>query len=368
MAGGRPRTTGGVKLPAGVHTVRSNGKIYYYWHPGRSKNTKAHIRLQGDPLDPAFWQELNHLRNISPERTDDFDRLIDAYMASPEWIGTGAHKGLRGGTKKTYEAHFRTFRKVWGKVAVKDLTRRDIFELRDAMSDKLYQTNKMLGVLQTLLTWALSREWRNDNPARDVPRLKAEMETGYKPWPEAAYAYVMAHAPTEVRRMVYLGRATGQRREDLIRICPAMLMHDGIHTFISKKRDQKHFVPLLRRQIDELQSWIDPVLPPEVPFIHYNGSAMDGDTLHQHWFNWRKQQRFLDEFNLTIHGLKVTAICDRHGIITHEEIAKEIGMSARMVERYVRFIDAQRAARASRDKREALEGGNVVTIAARKRG
>ena len=56
---------------------------------------------------------------------------------------------------------------------------------------------------------------------------------------------------------------------------------------------------------------------------------------------------------MTIHGLRATKIEDLRRAGTEDGgIADEIGMSPKMVTRYLRFADKAASARASRDRRE----------------
>jgi hypothetical protein len=63
------RRTKSLGLPKGVHQVRSKGRTYYYYRPGRgtSRATKP-IKIFGDPVasigtpdNERFWRELNHI-------------------------------------------------------------------------------------------------------------------------------------------------------------------------------------------------------------------------------------------------------------------------------------------------------------------
>lgn len=359
---GRPRTVG-ANLPNGVHCVKSGKKTYYYYQSNRSsKDAGARVALGSDPLDPAFWSKLRHLIDVGTQQSDTFSALIAAYKGSPDW------RRLRPDSKTTYERHFRGLSRVFGDILVADITRRQILEMRDAIADTLPTANSALKVMSMIMSWAVLNEWRPDNPVKGVPKLKQEMDTGHKPWPEDVYAYVMANAPDTIKRMAYLGRATGQRVSDLIRICPSMLADDGIYTRISKLRDKRHFVPLMAHQMAEIRSWIDATLSPDEPLLRSRTNKALQKSNLQSWFaDWMAKHEFMHGKEITIHGLKVTAVCDRFGRITEGEIAKEIGMSLAMVMRYTRFIDAEKTARASRDSREAEfkksgRGGGVVAF------
>ncbi|MFZ0720793.1 MAG: hypothetical protein WAM99_07965, partial [Xanthobacteraceae bacterium] len=59
------------------------------------------------------------------------------------------------------------------------------------------------------------------------------------------------------------------------------------------------------------------------------------------------------DLDMTIHGLRATAIHDRRRAGTEDgAIADELGMSVKMISRYLRFADKSASARASRDRRE----------------
>ena len=73
------------------------------------------------------------------------------------------------------------------------------------------------------------------------------------------------------------------------------------------------------------------------------------------WNEWRdlKESAPIRELKMTIHGFRATAIDDRRREGTEDgAIADELGMSVKMVSRYLRFADKIAYARASRDRRE----------------
>ena len=87
------------------------------------------------------------------------------------------------------------------------------------MSATPNSANFMLSVLRVLLEWSIPRGYRDDNPAVGVKQLKVE-DNGHEPWTEDGYRFVMERAPTHLRRMAFLGRATGQRVSDLVKMAP----------------------------------------------------------------------------------------------------------------------------------------------------
>ncbi len=134
------------------------------------------------------------------------------------------------------------------------MTRRDVYLLRDGMSITPVAANLMLTVLRVIIEWGIPRGYRDDNPTVGLRRLIVE-DQGAQPWTEEAYAFVLASAPASLRRMAFLGRSTGQRASDLVRMRPADLLEDGINVRIGKRRDKPHFVPLTKAQMDKIRSW-----------------------------------------------------------------------------------------------------------------
>jgi integrase len=161
----------------------------------------------------------------------------------------------------------------------------------------------------------------------------------------------MQHAPTHLRRMAFLGRATGQRVSDLVKMRPADLVDDGINVRIGKLGDKPHFVPLTASQMGEIKSWGVRDLEFFIS-IPGSGKRYTPNALNKSWNAWRKAAP-INDLKMTVHGLRATAIHDRRHAGTEDgAIADEIGMSVKMVSHYLRFADKAASARASRDRRE----------------
>jgi integrase len=341
----RPRTAN-VMLPRDVQrVVKPSGKVYYYYAPGRgSAGAGKRVALGSDTADPEFWRKLREASTPPAARDGTLSKLIAEYRAHKAW------NDLRPESKRVYAHFFDRLEASGGDRPVAAMTRRDIYALLDQMSGTPVAANLMLTVLRTLLEFGVPRGYRDDNPAIGVKKLKIE-DRGHSPWPEKGYAYVMEHAPTHLRRMAFLGRATGQRVSDLVKMRPADLVEDGINVRIGKLRDKPHFVPLTAAQMREIRSWGARDLE---FFISTPGSGKrySPNALNKSWNGWRKTAPISD-LKMTVHGLRATAIHDRRSAGTEDgAIADEIGMSVKMVSRYLRFADKAASARASRDRRE----------------
>lgn len=332
-------------LPPDVQrVVKSSGRAYYYYAPRRgAAGAGKRVPLGSDTTDPEFWRRLREASTPIAVRDGTLSRLIAEYRAHKAW------GDLRPESRRVY-AHFcDRLDASSGDRPVAAMTRRDIYGLLDQMSGTPVAANLMLTVLRTLLEFGVPRGYRDDNPAIGIKKFKIE-DSGHSPWPERGYAYVMEHAPAHLRRLAFLGRATGQRVSDLIKMRPADLVDDGINVRIGKLRDRPHFVPLTAAQMTEIRSW--GVRDLEF-FVSGSGRRYTTNAINKAWNKWREAAAPIRDLKMTVHGLRATAIHDRRSAGTEDgAIADEIGMSVKMVSRYLRFADKAASARASRDRRE----------------
>jgi integrase len=351
----RPRK-GGVKLPEGVHAVtKPNGRTYYYYAPKRGTiNAGSRVSLGidlGDHsilYDPEFWRQYRSAKGETEAGT--FAALIGEYRSSGDW------EQLRTATKRDYSIYLDRLIAQAGDRAVRMMEPRDIYQLRDSLSRTPVAANHMLSVLRALIKWGIPRGYRDDNPVIGVEKLKID-QGGARPWPEEGFEFVLRNAPEDLRRMAFLGRASGQRASDLVKMRASDLDVDGIYLYIRKLRgdlrDERHFVPLTKDQMDEIKSW--GVKDLDVFLKSPAGKPYTADHLGSRWDRWRKSDvaKPIVGLKLTIHGLRATAVDDRRRAGTPDgAIADELGMSVQMVARYARFADKAASARASRDRRE----------------
>jgi integrase len=343
----RPRTEN-VTLPRDVQkVVKPSGKVYYYYAPRRgSAGAGKRVALGSDTTDPDFWRRLREAITPAAAREGTLSKLIAEYKAHK------AFADLRPASRQGYTHFLNRLEASAGDRAVAAMTRRDIYALLDGMSGTPVAANYMLAVLRTVLEFGVPRGYRNDNPALGVKRLKVE-DKGHAPWPEAGYAFVMGHAPIHLRRMAFLGRATGQRISDLVKMRPADLVADGINVRVGKLRDKPHLVPLTAVQMAEIRSW--KVRDLEFLIATPSGKRFTKGYIEKVWREWRATEdaAAIRDLQMSIHGLRATKVNDLRGIGTEDgAIADEICMSVKMISRYLRFADKAASARASRDRRE----------------
>jgi integrase len=338
-----------VPLPKDVQPVKSRhgNCVYYYYTPGRgTKNPGKRVFLGKDIVDPEFWRRLRDAKNEPTANAGTFAALIDTYKQSKDW------QNLRPATKTGYTHFLHRIEVAAGDRQVRALNRRDVYELLDIMSATPRAANFMLSVLRSIIEWGIPRGYRDDNPLVGIKRLKVD-EGGHAPWADEGWRFVRVHAPLYLRRLAYLGRATGQRVSDLVKMRPADLAADGIYLRIGKLRDKKHFVPLTADQMAEITSW--GVRDLDFFITTMTGKRCTERYLNKLWNAWRDtdEAKPIRDLVMTIHGLRATKIADLRLAGTEDgAIADELGMSVKMVARYLRFADKVASARASRDRRE----------------
>jgi integrase len=343
------RRTKNKHLPKGVYPVKNrHGAEYYFYQYARgTKHAGPRVALGKDSTDPEFWRKLRDAKGEAKAvRAGSWSALIAA------WREQNAAR-LRPASRKEIDYYLNRLETAAGDRMVAALTKRDLYELLDGMKATPYAANQMLSVLRSVLEWSVPRGYRADNPAIGIKRLKVD-ESGHEPWPAAGWSFVLAHAPAHLRRLAFLGRATGQRVSDLGKMRPADLVADGINLRIGKLRDKKHFVPLTADQMAEIKSW-------GVKDLEYfittpiTGKRVTPKYINQLWNEWRASPEAapVRALKMTVHGLRATKIEDlRQAGCADGAISDEIGLSEAMVRRYLRFANKAASARLSRDRRE----------------
>ena len=360
----RRKRSGVVDLPAGVHAVpASNGKIYYYWHPNRGTAYAGdRVSLGSDPKDPKFWQKLRELGAPFDGGGDEikpgtFAALIIEYRGSPDETGqypNGSAEWNKNSreTKSDYSLYLDRIRQTWGHLPVKALSAPDIYALRKPYESTPVAANHLVSVLRTLLGFGIPRKYIDRNPALEVRAIEITNQQNARPWPEWAYKLTLEQAPEHIRRAAFLGRTTGQRRSDLVKLGRKHRDRDGLLFKVGKLRNKNHFLPLTAAEIAEIDSWSCSDTGPWI--VSPAGKAMTGDHLGSSLDRFlAKVPQLADLEGLSPHGWRAMAVCDRRlRGLKHQEIAAELCMSLPMVMRYSKHVDQEALARRARDKRE----------------
>jgi hypothetical protein len=343
------KRSGVINLPTGVHRVVSKGQAYYYFAPGRgTKAAGERVPLGIDPTAPKFWAKLNGARGMTPEavKPGTFAALIRDFKTSAEWTR------LRPNTRRDYLIYLDRVERAWGALVVSGLTAVGIYALRDRYAATPVAANHLAAILRSLMAWGIKRGYHDRNPAIDVTPIEISDIKGARPWPEAAYQLVLDRAPEVLRRAAILGRACGQRRSDLVRFGRKNRRDDGIEITIGKLRDLRHFIPLRKSELSEIDSWSCSDTGPWI--VSARGEPMNGSALGELLDQFVERTPELAEAGpIKLHGLRAMAVCDRRlDGLEHQEISAQLGMSLAMVMRYSKQVDQEALARRGNAKRE----------------
>jgi hypothetical protein len=337
-------------VPEGVHAVKAGRKTYYYWHPNRGTAFAGKpIPLGTDHTDPEFWERLNKARGDDGTlKPGSFDALIAEYKKSKKYLNR------RDETRRNYDGYLDKISAAWGDMPVAGLTVAGIYKLRSKYENTPVAANHLVAILRTMLKWGLAHQYGTSNPAREIEPLEIDDEQNAKPWPEEAYLYVLEHAPERLRRAVYLARACGQRRSDIVKYGRRHRKDDGLAVKIGKLRDRDHVIPLMAHQLEEIDSWTCTDTGPWV--TAENGGYMTGDNLQSTLNRFVAKHPKLKGLTLKMHGLRANAAIDRKMVgAENKAIGANLCMTTATVEKYITHIDKLALARAVRDQMEAAK-------------
>jgi len=337
-----PRRFAAVPLPKGVFRITRGRKVYYYHQPNRHKpkwQRGVLTRIPYEPSHPEFWSMAGELNGaVAASSAGTFQTLIKEYKASPQWAR------LTDGTRETYTTYLTRVEDAWGSLPVADLTVRGISALRDEMGASTPSAaNMMIKVLRAFLKWAMGRGEIATNPAASVEPIKTDVRAS-TPWPEDVWQDACQTAPLAVSRLAFLGRKTGQRISDLVRMKAENLKGDDLHFKIKKRRWTDHVFALQPEDAAVVRAWSG------VWFPRTSGEPHSEDTLRDALDDWLGDRAGGDE--IKPHGLRALAVCDaRREGVTHQQIATLFGMSISMVQRYSSLIDKELANRETQNDR-----------------
>jgi hypothetical protein len=144
-----------------------------------------------------------------------------------------------------------------------------------------------------------------------------------------------------------LGRATGQRRSDLVKFGRKHRRADGLQIKVGKLRDEDHFIPLKASELTEIDSWSCSDTGPWI--ANAAGQPLSREALGS------AEVPDLKGLNLNPRGLRAMAVCDRRTDgLSHQEISAQLCISMDMVMRYSKHIDQEWLAREANKRRSQL--------------
>ena len=308
-----------------VKRVRAKGRTYWYH------------RITGERLPEDIEEraarvvEVNRtLKGTAHKITaGSLADVITQYKRAPEF------RNLRDRTRHEYAVYLDLLSETWGPHPVASIERKHVLSLRDKYAETAGKANKIVTVLRIVLTFAIERDYRKDNPAKEIKKLA--MGTGHASWPNEAIDRFLETAPPMMALAVKLGLYTGQREGDVL----AMSWHnyDGEHIqVVQGKTGTKLSIPVhcVLREVLDAQERVSPII-----LTTKTGRPFTGSNFRHHF---GKAMKAAGLSGLTFHGLRYTAAAKlAEAGCSLKEIASITGhKSLAMIEKYTRDADQER--------------------------
>jgi integrase len=179
--------------------------------------------------------------------------LIEAWQLSPRW------GNLASVSQNSYARAVRHLSTLRG-VNVRDISRRDLLALRDAIVKASGPGAARDFVTAVGSMWAFAVDYTWDVQPAITSRMLIDLPKGELPtWTAAEAELAMRHLPLRLRRAVVLALHTGQRRSDLIAMTWAD--YDGqTIPVVQEKTGAKLVIPVVPELRAELDAWKPDVL------------------------------------------------------------------------------------------------------------
>lgn len=328
----RRRRRAAISLPKGVHRILSRGREYFYYQEGRgTPHQGERIPLPKDPHSPEFWAAVRQAQGIRGETSaNTISALIDAYEAS--WPSLS--RKLAASTQDKYRQSLRVVRTAWGDLQADSLRPSHVLALIERIGAKKPGTaNNVLDALRSMCRWACGpRELLARDPTQGVSHF--EQGEGHRPWTAEQLAWADKNLTGMLRRAYVLGRYTGQRISDIVRLGPTDV-DDGGLSLPQKKTGVRPWCPIFPELEAEMAKW---EVKPGPFLLQDSGKPFTTNGL------WKKLDKVREDHpelaGAVWHGLRANAVIRlRQEGYTALQISDMVGMSVPMVERYCRYAD-----------------------------
>lgn len=291
----------------GINKVRkrlANGtlKVFYY-------HRATGMRLPGEPGSPEFISAYHAAQETIKSRDRNegtLKALIQRYMESD------AYTQLSKRTRSDYLKQTRKIEEKFGDLPIPALNdarvRSDFLDWRDKLAKRSKrQADYALTVLGIILSWSVDRGLIEANHAYR-PKRKYKSDRSNKIWTQANVEAFVAKAPKELVLALILGRDTGQRQGDLLRL--TWTAYDGEYIRLTQSKTGAQVeIPLTRavkRSLERLKKRRSKNSIQSATILARN----DGQPWKQDHFRhaWRKVTLEAGLDGLTFSDLRGTAV------------------------------------------------------------
>ena len=279
---------------------------------------------------------------------DSMRALAEAWQHSPEW------RGLRPATQASYR-HYLDDLAPFAAEPVAQASRRLLLQRRNdiALARGNGAAMCFMRTAGAMFAWGVEMGWIDHTP---LTRIKALPGGTLKAWTvaqadlaERLLAADGSPLAEAIRRVILLGRHTGQRRGDLVALrWNALQVGYGgpVIRLVQQKTGRSLAIPVQPRLADELDAWKAGATS---VFVLTNAQGRPWGASHlSHQMRFMLEKIGLPD-DLNVHGLrklKATELADA-GCSAHEIAAITGHTTLKMVEHYTRNADQARLARSA---------------------
>lgn len=316
-----------VSLPYLNSYADRHGKLRHYYRRGPVRKT-----LPGAPGSPEFLKAYDLAKNGEPTQasqktatTGTIEALVREFYKSGEFT-----QGLKASTQREYRYRLEWLRIQHGEKPVALIRRKHVLRMRDERSETPGEANTLLRIIRRLLSFAVDREYREDNPALRIKMFKGGEFRDWKD--EECAAYEARWQPGTKQRLAYaLLLYTGQRRQDVAAMLEADFAIERIKV-VQEKTSEKIDVPAHPALRSEL------ALKPRqfMMLLNERGKPYTSEALGQYLADAIDEAKLPDD--CVVHGLRKTAARKlAEAGCSEDEIMSVTGhRTAQMVRLYVR--------------------------------
>lgn len=325
-----------------VHRFRKGGKEYIYFRRG-----DVRVRLHGRPGSKEFMAAYQAALEQKPPPIGAGKAVPGSMGAlAAGWYESTAFTRLKESAQRTYRAHLETFLAEHKDDEVADVHPRHLLTILDKKGRKTpAASNALRNVLRQLFQFAFERGWRDDNPMRDVRRVKYEKKP-FTTWSEEDIGKFEERWPrgTRARLALDLLLFTGQRRSDVIRMGPQHIRGEAIMV-----KQVKTGTMLALPMHPDLRASLGEQKDKHLAFLMTElGAPFKSPTAFYNWFVDCAAKAGLPK-GLSPHGLRKATVCRllEAGATPHQVMSITGHKSLAEIERYAAQVNQPRLAAAA---------------------